>query len=411
MGLVGQPGTRRRAAMATLAAVLVLLLVGDVAPRVVLYLMYDLEVGVTRSVRSVDPDARVVDAGRLADSDEAPGKLARAVELAVDQTVDYTAARTDPDDEETEDDGALADARSEVIAGGEPIARVHDRAVLERDSTFPSAYPTSRIGVELPAAGVDQETDGFVREGLTHRFPVETEKRSYQYFDPWLMETTYLDYRGKAPADPAEETMLTHVYGQRVAGHRLADTLAALGEDRAEAADKLAVRGPARRFYDAGQLGARGLAPDAEVTLEPYYAVDREVKVEPQSGRVVDVAERVRVYLAAAEDPAEYADATDAGAAPEGSGAAVRAPGGPGAVEQIGDSAERTVDARTLVAAETRWDDDSRATARDEARRTIDTRRALAALAWVCRVLTLVVVGLGVATFTRRGRAADPARR
>lgn len=397
--------------MATLAAVLVLLLVGDVAPRVVLYLMYDLEVGVTRSVRSVDPDARVVDADRLADSDEAPGNLARAVELAVDQSVDYTAARTDPDDEDTDKDGALADARSEVTADGETIARVHDQVVLERDSTFPSAYPTSRVGVELPATGVDQETDGFVREGLTHRFPVETEKRSYQYFDPWLMEAAYLDYRGKAPADPAEETMLTHVYGQRVAGHRLADTLAALGEDRAEAADKLAVHGPARRFYDAGQLGARGLAPDAEVTLEPYYAVDREVKVEPQSGRIVDVAERVRVYLAAAEDPAEYADASDATSAPEGSGAAVRAPGGPGAVEQIGDSAGRTVDARTLLAAETRWDDDSRSTARDEARRTIDTRRALAALAWVCRVLILVVVGLGVAAFIRRGRAADPARR
>lgn len=466
MRLVGPKNSRHRAVAVTLACLVALLVIGDVAPRAVLYFLHNGATELNFATRSVDPEG-VVGAARgdsasggsgSGDADSV-GSDSDDERVRVETTARLSSqpARTDPADPQTKRKGSRIAAEHELRVAEDVLARLDDRVTLERSSGMPAVYPTSTLSLELPGAEYSQATGEFMREGVNYTFPPDTEKRSYPYFDPWLMDFAYLDYRGQAPADPAEPDMVAFVFGQRVPGHRLSETLEALGTPGDQAQAAVAVTGPARQWYSEEQLKRRGLHESDEVTMEPFYAVDREVKVEPQSGRIINITERIHVYLAQSTDPAEFADGSKATEA-QHVDRTVLDPGGAQAIEQLaaarmvdpdavddsalvadqeygevnidghvgGDAAGtgrgdevatggagtatadhriRPTGPRTVLAAEMSWDSDTRSTQRDAARHVIDTRRVLAIVAWVSRALMIVVIVLGIrACLHRRPR-------
>lgn len=469
MRLVGPKNSRRRAIVVTLACVLALLVIGDAVPKAILYTLHSRATDLAFATRAVDPEARVnptlLGAAAAGSTDaDFPAHQPARVPLEVETQLESERAQADPDDPATKNKATRIDAHRSVRAQDSELARLIDRVFVERASTFPVAFPTSRLGVELPAADYRQQTGDFVRQGVTYVFPPDTEKRSYPFFNPWLMDFAYLDYRGKAPADPADPDMSALVFGQRITGHRLSQTLSALGTPERDARDALSVTGPAADWYTPDELRARGLKGADQLTLEPFYSVDREVKVEPQSGRIISISERINIYLGEPGGPAECADGTTARPAC-GPDEEALAPGGPRAVEKLaaarmadpsaadaagsasrpesgsapgsaaddrgviiadgradsrspirtGDDGEATVaapepahqriraeGARTLVAAETSWDQATRAEQRAAAHQVIRTRQALAVVALLARILMVIVVIVGIREFLRR---------
>ena len=226
---------------------LVCLIVGALAPNLITQRTRPLSFKEDISVTMGPAKAQIA---RCAAEDDCTGETQ---ELAI--TRHSTTAKTDVDDA-----AAQSESFIEATLDGEKVAEISHSALLNRESAYPMAGTDTsqefsiRGGAVLNAEGADID-------GIDFFFPSQTEQRSYPYFDPVMQKAEPIDYL----TDEKIDGIPTYSFYQQRQGINVSH----LFDDR--------------RFPE---------------NLSPYYAVERTVWVEPTTGRVVDVKEKMHIYLA-----------------------------------------------------------------------------------------------------------------
>ncbi|MGV0331976.1 porin PorA family protein [Corynebacterium macginleyi] len=304
-------------------------------------------------------------------------------------TLERTITTGEVDDDDTI---ATADTVTNLRASSpgnaeEEIATVHQHSVLNRESTFPLAEPVNKWELALPEFKADLTRADFERDGLTHFFPSGTEQRSYAFFDFLAQESTPIDFSGDSKMDGIP----VYSYHQDLPPLPLRNTFSNIsaGLDSTTKADELKpgdfqLKGPASRFFDRHSRELVDLDGDATVIVEPFYTVSRDISVEPTTGTIVDMRENVKVFFA-----------TD--------------------TQQAGTLiAQDDTEDRSVLAANFRWSEDTRAQRLAEVRPVIYTMRGLMAVGWLGKALGVCLLIVAAYQFMGRHRddhdTQDPAR-
>ncbi|MBU8812853.1 DUF3068 domain-containing protein [Mycolicibacterium goodii] len=125
-------------------------------------------------------------------------------------------------------------------------------------------------------------------EGLTYRFPFDTEKKTYPFFDPIAQKAFDANYDGEEDVNG----LTTYRFVQNVgydADGKLADPVkySSLYEDDADAS----VTARAEVWGVPGE-------PDESITMDRFYAAQRTFWVDPVSGTIVKSEEHGYQYYA-----------------------------------------------------------------------------------------------------------------
>lgn len=285
------------------------------------------------------------------------------VVVAGDITVEQQVATAKGSDR----DEALAESTITVSVDGAAYATVTDELVLDRGSAQPVPGTTQRHTVEMPAGDHPAGYEGPVSGGLRYFFPFNTERRSYLNADDLIRAGHPLDYVETVDiGDLRAYLFAQHVAPERLHAGQFPLLEAALGGDAAPAVFGDGVAGSAQRFYPPEQLDRRGLDAEQTVTVYPYVAVDREVFVEPDTGRVLDARDAYSVFFAANDAEAREFHDTEAASA----------------------------DGRHLMDLTRQWDDSTRQAMYDDAAAEKRQLRVLQILAWVGRAVAAVLIAV-----------------
>lgn len=152
----------------------------------------------------------------------------------------------------------------------EPLDATVDRVSLDRRSGLPVPDPPASFQTEADRPGATA-----VRDGYQYKFPFDTQRESYPYYDTTLGSSAPIDF---VDAERAERGLRLYHFQQRIGP----TNLRLLRDDEA-------LTLPA---------SAWGLAGDDQVTFDLWYAVTRDIWVEPVSGAIVAQEEQVHRYLA-----------------------------------------------------------------------------------------------------------------
>ncbi|WP_078058459.1 DUF3068 domain-containing protein [Mycolicibacter icosiumassiliensis] len=140
----------------------------------------------------------------------------------------------------------------------------HPGGSVQRPRNFEDETPPTNIA--LP------------HEGLSYRFPFDTKKQSYQYFDPIAQKAYEANYEGEDDVNG----LTTYRFAQNVGydgDGRLAEPVrypSLYGHD-----EDGEITAPARLW------NIEGADPDEDVTMTRYYAAQRTMWVDPVSGTIV----------------------------------------------------------------------------------------------------------------------------
>lgn len=139
-----------------------------------------------------------------------------------------------------------------------------DRLTVDRTSGIAVSDPPGSIQTEM-----DRPAETVVHEGFQFKFPFDTQKRSYPYFDTTMRASYDADF----VAESELEGVPVYQFRQEVEP-------VAIGS-------KFTL--PASNW---------GMAGDAPVTMTRFYGITRELSVEPVSGAIVQVQQHYRQYFA-----------------------------------------------------------------------------------------------------------------
>jgi len=145
-----------------------------------------------------------------------------------------------------------------------------DRSTIDRTTALPVEEPVGSIQTEVGKAFVP-----VVHDGLQFKFPFDTQKQSYPYFDTTLKQSREVHF--------VEETELgglrVYRFHQEVEPTQVGGGIS----------------------LTASMWGRDG---DAPLKLPRFYSITRDLWVEPVSGAVVQVEQHHRQFFAAkADDP------------------------------------------------------------------------------------------------------------
>src|SRR5690349_3951872 len=145
--------------------------------------------------------------------------------------------------------------------------------------------------IQKPRAMEDQKPPTSValpHEGLTYRFPFDTEKKTYQMFDPIAQKTFDANYDGEEDVNGLTTYRFTQNVGYDADG-KLVEPVkySSLYEDDVDSTVK------AR----ASVWGVPG-EPDEEITMNRFYAAQRTFWVDPVSGTIVKATDHGYQYYA-----------------------------------------------------------------------------------------------------------------
>ncbi|MFI5778198.1 DUF3068 domain-containing protein [Nocardia sp. NPDC051570] len=158
-----------------------------------------------------------------------------------------------------------------------------DRVTIDRKSGMPvDADPNGSVAVSVNSKG-ESVADPVQHTGLQYRFPIDTEKKDYPYFD--------LNARKSFDIKYVEETEINDLkvyhFQQQVPPTDLSKV----------------VNAPSNRLtLPAAKWGVAG---DGDVTMDRFYTDTRDVWVEPQTGTVIKGAEQLHLYYARSGDKPE----------------------------------------------------------------------------------------------------------
>lgn len=145
--------------------------------------------------------------------------------------------------------------------------------------------------VQKPRAIADDQpptTIALPHEGLTYRFPFDTEKKSYPMFDPIAQKAYDANYDGEEDVNGLTTFRFTQNVGYDAEG-KLVEPVkyASLYEDDADA--QVTAR--------AALWGVEG-DPEEPITMSRFYAAQRTFWVDPVSGTIVKSDEHAYHYYA-----------------------------------------------------------------------------------------------------------------
>ncbi|NLG56070.1 MAG: DUF3068 domain-containing protein [Rhodococcus sp.] len=161
--------------------------------------------------------------------------------------------------------------RTDKDGDGGILTATVDRVTVNRHTSMPTNDPVGTIQTLPGTPGVEVP-----REGLQYKFPFNTEKKSYPYFDLNARETFDINF--------VEET---EVNGLKV--YRFSQEIGPVDLSRAvpeSPTNKLAL--------PADTWGVPG--GDIEITMTRYYTNVRDIWVEPTTGVIVNGQEQMHQY-------------------------------------------------------------------------------------------------------------------
>ncbi|MCV7087588.1 DUF3068 domain-containing protein [Mycolicibacter hiberniae] len=164
------------------------------------------------------------------------------------------------------------------------LNRTTARAISDDTHPGGSVQRPRNFGDENPPTNI-----ALPHEGLSYRFPFDTKKQSYQYFDPIAQKAYEANYEGEDDVNG----LTTYRFLQNV-GY---DEDGSLNEP---------IRYPSLYGHDEdGEITAparmwniEGADPDEDITMTRYYAAQRTMWVDPVSGTIVKSKVHANHYYA-----------------------------------------------------------------------------------------------------------------
>lgn len=163
------------------------------------------------------------------------------------------------------------------------VNRSTAEAVSDDDRPGGSVQKPRSIGDDKPATNV-----ALPHEGLSYRFPFQTEKKSYPLFDPIAQKPFDANYDGEDDVNGLTTYRFTQNVGYDADGKLVEPIKYASLYDNDEDGVVTA---------RAGLWGLEG-DPDEPITMTRFYAAQRTFWVDPVSGTIVKATERANHYYA-----------------------------------------------------------------------------------------------------------------
>lgn len=167
-----------------------------------------------------------------------------------------------------------------------------DTVTLNRQTALAESSETNPGGsVQKPRSIEDENPPTSIalpHEGLAYRFPFDTEKKTYPYFDPIAQKAYDANYSGEEDVNGLTAFKFTQNIGFDADG-KLVEPIkyASLYDDDADS--QVTAR--------AALWGLEG-DPEEEITMTRYYAAQRTFWVDPVSGTIVKQTDRAYHYYA-----------------------------------------------------------------------------------------------------------------
>ena len=168
-----------------------------------------------------------------------------------------------------------------------------DTVTLDRETAMAVSSDSNPGGaVQKPRAIENEEPPTNIalpHEGLSYRFPFDTEKKTYPYFDPIAQKAFDANYDGEEDVNGLTTYKFTQNVGFDGDGE-LVDPIpyASLYDDEADSR----ATAPARLW------GIEAEDPEEPITMTRYYAAQRTFWVDPVSGTIVKQTDRGYHYYA-----------------------------------------------------------------------------------------------------------------
>ena len=168
-----------------------------------------------------------------------------------------------------------------------------DTVTLDRETAMAVSSESNPGGaVQKPRAIENEEPPTNIalpHEGLSYRFPFDTEKKTYPYFDPIAQKAFDANYDGEEDVNGLTTYKFTQNVGFDGDGE-LVDPIpyASLYDDEADSR----ATAPARLW------GIEAEDPEEPITMTRYYAAQRTFWVDPVSGTIVKQTDRGYHYYA-----------------------------------------------------------------------------------------------------------------
>jgi hypothetical protein len=167
-----------------------------------------------------------------------------------------------------------------------------DTVTLDRSSAMAVSSESNPGGAVQKPRGIDDDQPptsiALPHEGLTYRFPFDTEKKTYPLFDPIAQKAYDANYDGEEDVNGLTTYKFTQNVGYDAEG-KLVEPVkyASLYEDDADS--QVTAR--------AALWGVPG-DPEEPITMSRYYAAQRTLWVDPVSGSIVKNEEHSYHYYA-----------------------------------------------------------------------------------------------------------------
>ncbi|MCH9729107.1 MAG: DUF3068 domain-containing protein [Actinomycetia bacterium] len=168
-----------------------------------------------------------------------------------------------------------------------------DTVTLNRETALAVSSESNPGGaVQKPRAIKDEAPPTNIalpHEGLAYRFPFDTEKKTYPFFDPIAQKAFDANYSGEDDVNGLTTYKFTQNVGYDADG-KLVDPVkySSLYDDDADSHVTAAAR----------LWGIESDDPDEEITMTRYYAAQRTFWVDPVSGTIVKQTDHAHHYYA-----------------------------------------------------------------------------------------------------------------
>jgi hypothetical protein len=172
------------------------------------------------------------------------------------------------------------------------LLAIVDTVTMDRKTAMAVSSESNPGGaVQKPRAVDDDQPPTNIalpHEGLTYRFPFDTEKKTYPFFDPIAQKAFDANYDGEEDVNGLTTYRFTQNIGFDGDGKLVEPVKYASLYDNDEDSQ---VTAPASQWGVGGD-------PNAPITMSRYYAAQRTMWVDPVSGTIVRSEERAQHYYA-----------------------------------------------------------------------------------------------------------------
>jgi hypothetical protein len=173
------------------------------------------------------------------------------------------------------------------------LLAIVDTVTLNRKTALAVSDDTRTGGaVQKPRSITDENppTNSALRhEGLSYRFPLHTEKKTYPYFDPIAQKAFPANYEGQQDVNGLTTYRFTQNIGYTGDGKL---------ENPLKYQSLYAGNEDGKVTASAGMWNVQGGDPNEQITMTRYYAAQRTFWVDPVSGTIVKESEHANHYFA-----------------------------------------------------------------------------------------------------------------